>query len=727
MTECCRSASPVQEVQINDRHSLQSDDVVDVWSAKESARLLGGQLRSLPQPPSREDTGTSSKLFHTGPPSAAVELRELLVELGRRQEDLFKTMMQQQEELRNQLLELHTASRANIDATGDLQRSQESFLTVLEGTYPLRKSRRSRHSVPASEQSDMKKPVNSLNTVRQVNEPTGLVLGNALGVDAHLGTPSAEKLALVGQKKEGEEVHSKVVRMANSVIERPSPADSDMTAEKSRSMASKCSSSSKRSDWRSIVSSARTVASGASNRTGKSLRFHAKNFHASDVTSGGFDTFLRSKEFEMGISMAIFANAFVIFWEGQFQGLDVGFNLQFTDRQVSANQIWPGAETIFSILEWCFGALFAVEMLVKLAFWRQRYIYDTHGHEYRGFRRCEGLQLWNVLDFFCVAVFVNDKIFETTNVNPQLFRMLRLFRLTRLVRFLRFLESFDHLYVMTTALSALSKVLAWAVLLVTVLLLICDLFLVQILQATYFHDVSATDLTEDKLKRHQKMFEYFGTSTRCMLSMFEITLGNWPPVARLLTEEVSQWFTLIMVLHKLTIGFAVIGVINGIILQETFKVVSTDDLIMYRQKKRASQLLRGKMSSLFHALDSQGDGKLGLQEFGSIGEDRDIKLWLASLDLETDDLPTLFSLIDMDSSGYITCEELIARMPRVKGAARAIDVLSLMQKLNLSDLSAPARSSRFHFQSVTDSQTWRHSVVECDNVDTSGSAAYVSE
>ena len=39
--------------------------------------------------------------------------------------------------------------------------------------------------------------------------------------------------------------------------------------------------------------------------------------------------------------------------------------------------------------------------------------------------------------------------------------------------------------------------------------------------------------------------------------MFEITLGNWPPVARLLSEEVSEFFTFFCVLHKLTIGFVI--------------------------------------------------------------------------------------------------------------------------------------------------------------------------
>merc|ERR1719345_720517 len=136
----------------------------------------------------------------------------------------------------------------------------------------------------------------------------------------------------------------------------------------------------------------------------------------------------------------------------------------------------------------------------------------------------------------------------------------------------------------------------------------CSLFLTQIMHSTYFKDVTATSLSPTQLGKHQELFEYFGTITRCMLSMFELTLGNWPPVTRLLSEEVTEWFMLICIAHKLTIGFAVVGVINGVILQETFKVAATDDMIMVRQKKREQQTLTRKMGLLFEALDASENG-----------------------------------------------------------------------------------------------------------------------
>jgi len=169
--------------------------------------------------------------------------------------------------------------------------------------------------------------------------------------------------------------------------------------------------------------------------------------------------------------------------------------------------------------------------------------------------------------------------------------------------------------------------------------------------------------------------------------MFELTLANWPPVTRLLAEEVSEWFMVFCLIHKLTLGFAVIGVINGVILQETFKVASTDDMIMVRQKQRASGMLKTKMKLLFETIDHSGDGHLDFDEFCIILQYPEIKLWLASMDIETDDIHTLFRLCDADGDGTVTADELITRIPRIKGTARSIDLLKILDIMKQTAVS----------------------------------------
>merc|ERR1740123_1325082 len=178
-----------------------------------------------------------------------------------------------------------------------------------------------------------------------------------------------------------------------------------------------------------------------------------------------------------------------------------------------------------------------LEMFVKLIFFRLEYfcdlkkiaLDDSDVGDRLWRRTCRSLQAWNILDFFCVVAFLVDKLASPLNiVNPQMFRLLRLFRLFRLVRLLRFLEQLDHLYVMTTAISGVGKVLGWATVLLTTVLLMCNLCLVQILQATYFDKAIAGDLTDVQLAKHHEMYSYFGTCTRsccqCLRSHWGIGL-----------------------------------------------------------------------------------------------------------------------------------------------------------------------------------------------------------
>ncbi|CAJ1342845.1 unnamed protein product [Effrenium voratum] len=170
--------------------------------------------------------------------------------------------------------------------------------------------------------------------------------------------------------------------------------------------------------------------------------------------------------------------------------------------------------------------------------------------------------------------------------------------------------------------------------------------------------------------------------TRSMLSMFEITLGNWPPVCRLLSEKVSEWFMLLCILHKLVIGFAVVGVINGVFIQETFKVASSDNQIMMRQKERSSNLHEMKMRQLFLEADNDGDGLVSADEWRELVSHPAVQLWLGSMDLDAADADGLYELIhDLDADGDLTMDELIRGVARLKGTARSYDLQMLLRQV----------------------------------------------
>jgi len=295
--------------------------------------------------------------------------------------------------------------------------------------------------------------------------------------------------------------------------------------------------------------------------------------------------------------------------------------------------------------------------------------------------------LWNWFDTFLVACWYIDILSRTDAgegmlpVNTTLLRLLRLMRLLRLLRLVRLIKTFDSLYLMTTALKGSALILTWACVLLLVLQVLIALLLNQVLYDAYLEQ------TKFPIAERLEVFEYFGTFTRSMLSMFEITLGNWPPVCRLLSEKVSEWFMLLCILHKLVIGFAVVGVINGVFIQETFKVASSDNQIMMRQKERSSNLHEMKMRQLFMEADNDGDGFVSAEEWRELVSHPAVQLWLGSMDLDAADADGLYALIhDLDQDGDLTMDELIRGVARLKGTARSYDLQMLLrQVLALTD------------------------------------------
>merc|ERR1719401_1784443 len=100
-----------------------------------------------------------------------------------------------------------------------------------------------------------------------------------------------------------------------------------------------------------------------------------------------------------------------------------------------------------------------------------------------------------------------------------------------------------------------------------------------------------------------------------------MAMGNWPVAARLLVENVSEWFVVLCLFHKLTMGFAVIGVINAIFTQETFRVAATDDVTMVRRKQKGINMLRRKLKKLFQQADTDCDGRIYKHEFVNVLKD----------------------------------------------------------------------------------------------------------
>lgn len=363
---------------------------------------------------------------------------------------------------------------------------------------------------------------------------------------------------------------------------------------------------------------------------------------------------VRSAYFETVFCVLIVLNMLVMSVEVQYQGLDTGQRIGYMGYTVSAKDLWPGAEEAFRATEWFFGIIFSIEIFIRMVGWGPtRFPFD----------------FWNWFDAGMVALWLLSETWFQS-MDERIIRLARTARLFRLVRVIRMIHGFDSLYLMMTAMKGSVAVLFWSFILLLVAQIMIAFLLNQVLSATYL-----LDSTFPQADRHE-VFAYFGTCSRAILSMFELTLGNWPVIARILQDKVSEWYFAFSIAHKVTIGFDVIGVINGVFMQETFKVAGSDDKIMMRQRDREKKLHTKKMKRLFEHADESGDGILDMEEFIQVLENPSVRTWLAAQDLSINSneaAANLFRLLD-DGDAALTAMELVEGVARLKGPAKSMDL-----------------------------------------------------
>jgi len=336
----------------------------------------------------------------------------------------------------------------------------------------------------------------------------------------------------------------------------------------------------------------------------------------------------------------------------------MGTDLNFPRYTNPKGNLWWGEEELFVALDWFFGVTFTVEVVLKMIGLRRRkFIRDK----------------WNCFDLAIQMLWLFDAFSRdivTMPIDAMLLRMGRLARLMRLVRLAKTLRGLDPLFLMVTTLQGSITALVWASIFLFVCQTFCAFVLYQIVTSYYLEqNVASND-------RKIEAFRYFGTFTRALLSMFEITLGNWMPVARLLFDDVSEWFFFFSVLHKLSMGFAVIGVINGIFIQETFKVASCDDTIMFLQKERAMKTHVRKMRKFFDKADQSHDDVINRAEWHDILSNPAVCTWLSAQELDSFDVDDLFALLSKGKD-EINVLDLIQGVSRLKGNARSVDLAVL--------------------------------------------------
>mmetsp|Transcript_11922 Transcript_11922/g.27826 ORF Transcript_11922/g.27826 Transcript_11922/m.27826 type:complete len:643 (+) Transcript_11922:81-2009(+) len=371
-----------------------------------------------------------------------------------------------------------------------------------------------------------------------------------------------------------------------------------------------------------------------------------------------FQEWVHSIQFEVVTNSIILLNAALLAVETQFDGVNAGADL-WPHKYHKTDAMFGHA---LQVANFIFTIWFTLELLMRLLAGRAKALRE----------------FWIWFDTAIVVFGLLELLQESAiQLDLNLLRLARLARMMRVFRLVEMIRAFDSLYLLVRSIQASIGALIWSFVFLMALQVACGLCLSQLLRPVWEDDEDNSYSLDVRLL----IFSYFGTFSRMLVTMFEITIGNWVPSCRALMDNVSDWYGLFYILYTCCFCFAIVRVITAVFITETQRVVSNDDKIALRKKEKEKEAYLARLRHMSAELDASGDGRVSYEEFAEFIHKDEMKMWLATLDINSHELDNLFRLLD-NGEGEIEVEEFITGVSRLKGPATSIDVVTILKTVN---------------------------------------------
>jgi len=324
---------------------------------------------------------------------------------------------------------------------------------------------------------------------------------------------------------------------------------------------------------------------------------------------------------------------------------------------------------------------------------------------------CHKEASWNVFDFLIIAVSVVDVLVDilattmSTDVNTGHLRLIRSIRLARALRSIRMVWLFQYVGALRTlALSIVSTLgsLFWTLML---LLIIFYSFGVVITQLAVEHcrfltvestgDVNAVPVCPDGLET------YWSNVLRSMLTLFmSITGGlDWEAPYRPLREFSDVAAGLVVIYVALTV-LAILNVVTGVFCNTAIESAASDKDVATLRQMQAKNKQVETLRSIFQELDRGKTNELSIEDINEAIEQGELSGFLESMGISTNDVWTLFMLLDSDKEGCIDLDEFVTGCMQLHGPAKSMQIakMSFENKLArqaLKNLSKEVKALRY--------------------------------
>lgn len=247
--------------------------------------------------------------------------------------------------------------------------------------------------------------------------------------------------------------------------------------------------------------------------------------------------------------------------------------------------------------------------------------------------------------------------------------VVRILRLGRIVRTVRLVPQFTELWLLIQGLMQSLRPLLWIGVIMTMIL--------------YIFGIAATEMIarQEIFEDDAQVQELFGDPARSMFSLFQLmTLDSWahgivlPVVGK---DSSMVVFFLVFILLAIFIFW---NLVTAVICDNAFSIAKEDAAQKAKgvelQKKQELKIL----ANIFLEIDTDGSGELSAEEFFAGLANKKVKQVLALLDMKASDMEDIWNILD-DGDGLLTIKEWTNGLRRMKGDAKAKDLVDVAKKL----------------------------------------------
>jgi len=408
----------------------------------------------------------------------------------------------------------------------------------------------------------------------------------------------------------------------------------------------------------------------AASSEGKSLRYSGVHRHGAGGVarqppvpeSKVWKTVARvveSQQFETIMGGIILFNTVIIIHESDLEAMcypDFADNLNECPTHAGKSVAWLGTANVVLLV------VYTVEAALRF-YVEQRDYFNSY---------------WNLMDLvllFCGwAGELSTLLFEQDmGLNLALLRFLRV---ARILRALRIFVAFHELHLLLRSLFAAMKTLVWGTVMMFATLTISSILIVEIVHPINSQIKSDCDSCSSSYRSVMKS----------NLTLFQtiILADNWGEISLpIIHKDPRTAILLIPIAITLTLGL--MNLILAVIVERASEARERDFEARMKMKQMEVKGHKKELERIFQDMDIGGDGQLGLDELiNAYDNSAHLQNAMKLLDVEREELPSLFKFLDVDHSGAISYSEFAEQICSVRG--RDLRSLVLLMKMSLTEL-----------------------------------------